>query len=137
MALDPQDTFADPYDISRWATATPEYEHFFAAVRSNDLAAVEASLEQDIDVNLLQGKILRGTAALHIASSYGYLEIVKLLLSRGAEVDVQDSDYEGSRSPLHSAACAAQTSVLQVLLDHGADVTKWSPEGNTPLLEVL
>ena len=42
--------------------------------------------------------ILQGLAMLHWACDRGHLDVVKFLINRGADVNVQDSDLQ---TPLH------------------------------------
>ena len=65
-------------------------DQFWEAVRKGDLAAVTSFLDQGADVN---AKFRYGTTALFKAAERGHLEIVKLLLARGADVTVKDTFY--------------------------------------------
>ncbi|VDP33645.1 unnamed protein product [Schistosoma curassoni] len=56
--------------------------------------------------------------ALYVASYYGDLEIVDVLLSRNADPNLPT--VEGN-TPLHSAAFRGHTDVMKQLLAHGAD----------------
>jgi ankyrin repeat protein len=73
-----------------------------------------------------------GYTALGLASFFGHLEIVTLLLGRGAEVNVVSRNDMAVR-PLHSAAAGRHLAVAQVLLAHGADVHAKSHGGWTAL----
>ena len=73
-----------------------------------------------------------GYTALGLASFFGHLEIVNLLLGRGAEVNVVSRNDMAVR-PLHSAAAGRHLAVAQVLLAHGADVHAKSHGGWTAL----
>lgn len=94
---------------------TPQEEEFFAAVRRGDLAAVKAHLDQGISPN---AKFRYGTTALFPACDRGHLEIVKLLLERGAEVNVRDTFYNAT--PLTWAASKGHVAIILLLLDKGA-----------------
>lgn len=67
---------------------------------------------------------MRGSGALRAAASEGKLDIVRLLLSKGADVD----DLGDESHPIHqmrissliSAAAAGHEEVIMVLLQHGA-----------------
>ncbi|TVU00349.1 hypothetical protein EJB05_54244 [Eragrostis curvula] len=59
-----------------------------------------------------------GATPLHEAAEHGYDEAVRLLLSKG--VDVDPLNYKGT--PLHLAANKDQEQVVKVLLEHGANV---------------
>jgi len=65
-------------------------DKFWEAVRRGDLAATTALLDQGADVN---AKFRYGTTALFKAAERGHVEIVKLLLARGADATVKDTFY--------------------------------------------
>ncbi len=65
-------------------------DQFWEAVRKGDLAAVTSLLDQGADVN---AKFRYGTTALFKAAERGHIEIVRLLLARGADVAVKDTFY--------------------------------------------
>ncbi|CAN6287245.1 unnamed protein product [Urochloa humidicola] len=119
--------------------------HFDVDVRANDgsgktplscavshgkVIAVRYLLEKGADLNKQD---VKGFAPLHYATKRGYDGIARLLLSRGATVDVDSS--EGT--PLHVAAAHGKSGVMQILLEHHADVNRVSPNHCTPLAEAL
>lgn len=65
-------------------------DKFWEAVRRGDLAATTALLDQGAEVN---AKFRYGTTALFKAAERGHVEIVKLLLARGADATVKDAFY--------------------------------------------
>lgn len=69
-------------------------------------------------------------SALHIAARNGRADVLELLISHGAEVDVPD---EGGYTPLHTAAWRGTVATMQALVEAGADVNIRSGYGNTVL----
>ncbi|XP_037420234.1 ankyrin-1-like isoform X2 [Triticum dicoccoides] len=69
-----------------------------------------------------------GSVPLHCAAKFGHHEAARLLLSRGASVDI--AYFHGT--PLHIAAYYGKASVMKVLLEHhadaGADVNSTNPD---------
>src|SRR5262249_32328841 len=59
--------------------------------------------------------------SLQVAAEWGRLEIVKLLLDRGADPDARDSIYEGW-TPLHCAIDRGHREVVALLLARGATI---------------
>lgn len=57
---------------------------------------------------------------LHKASSGGHVKLVKLLVDKGASVNVRDRQIW---TPLHRACEQGHLEVIQMLLQHGADAT--------------
>lgn len=85
------------------------------AVNDQDLARVERLLDEGHDPNE------RGVLfPLEIAAGSGNVEILKLLLARGAVVS-RAVDDDRAWSPLFSAASGGPAEAVQVLLDAGAD----------------
>lgn len=68
--------------------------------------------------------------ALHQASAYGYLSIVKFLLDCGADVNLRDYS---NQTALHCAAGSGHDEVVDLLLTSGADVTAQNVDGRRAL----
>jgi outer membrane protein assembly factor BamB len=92
------------------------------AVGRGDEAAVAELLEKGADVNTESD---RGTTPLYIASEQGYVDVVRILLERGADPDTKD--LELGRTPLRHAMIggnaqvkAARAEILRLLLEKGA-----------------
>ena len=54
--------------------------------------------------------------ALHVASRVGDVDVVKLLVSRGASLNAITSDHY---TPLHIAAKEGHDDIARLMLDHG------------------
>ncbi|XP_014767550.1 ankyrin repeat domain-containing protein 39 [Octopus bimaculoides] len=72
-----------------------------------------------------------GYTPLHYASRSGHLEICKLLVEHGANVNCTTAS--GLATPLHRAAYSGHSSVVKFLLDKGADPFKCDADGRTAL----
>ncbi|XP_048558689.1 ankyrin-1-like isoform X2 [Triticum urartu] len=70
---------------------------------------------------------------LHMAVGQGNCEIVKVLLSKGADVNC----YSDSGTPLHIAAVFGLDGAMKILLDHHADCNKSVCIADTPLIVAL
>ena len=96
----------------------------FAAVEGGDVHDVELALRWG---GGLEGRDEQGDTPLHRAAKYGREDIVRLLISRGAEVDARNiEDY----TPLH---VARNCGTVDALLAAGAVVGGVGALGNTPL----
>ena len=72
----------------------------------------------------------KGITPLHNAAVGGNIEIVKLLLDKGAEIDCKN---ETSATPLHSAVVQGHLDIVKELLNRGADLKAKEYYGNTSL----
>ncbi len=78
-------------------------------------------------------------APLHDAAQCGDVEMVRLLLDAGADIDIKnrlrfvDLRHLSGLSPLHYAAWYGCTEVVELLLDRDASVNAKSDAGQTPL----
>jgi cytohesin len=72
-----------------------------------------------------------GSMPLHVATQYGYPDVVELLLEYGADPNVKDNK---GKTPLHIAAINNHYKVAKLLLEYGADpYVKDNKYGHTPL----
>jgi ankyrin repeat protein len=98
------------------------------AVKSRDNAAVQALLQQRIDVNAPEAD---GTTALHWAVRNDDSELVDRLIRAGA--NVQAANRYGI-TPLYLACINGNAAVIEKLLQSGADANAVSNEGETALM---
>jgi ankyrin repeat protein len=76
-----------------------------------------------------------GFTPLGLASFFGHLDTVELLLNKGAEINVPSKNFLKA-VPLRSAAVAGHFEIAKLLIDRGADVNALGEGGETPLHEV-
>jgi hypothetical protein len=78
---------------------------------------------------------------LHLAARTGKFEIVKYLISQGADANASGECFSGylplakefGCTPLHGAATIGYLEIVKHLLSHGADINASTRKGNTPL----
>ena len=73
---------------------------------------------------------------LHLAAKFNRMEVVRLLVGRGANVTARNRDYE--ESALHLAAKSGNLEMMDYLIDNGAEVnaevSRHIAPGGTPLV---
>ncbi|MCK5941306.1 MAG: ankyrin repeat domain-containing protein, partial [Planctomycetes bacterium] len=89
----------------------------WSAARQGDLAGVRRILQATPDQ--LQARDDSQRTALHLAARWGRLEVLRLLLDRGAEVDAKAYNRF---TPLHLAVTFRRPACVAELLARGADV---------------
>src|ERR687896_2595045 len=77
--------------LMQQAPAAPPAEALFEAARSGDRARVAQLLDAGVDVNT---RARYDATALMFAADKGHLDVVRLLVERGADLNVQDSFYK-------------------------------------------
>ncbi|XTI93570.1 ankyrin repeat-containing domain protein [Cenococcum geophilum] len=94
------------------------------------LRVVKLLLKAGVDINSSRGRDpgLDGTTALDMAAYAGFLDIIRLLLSRGAET---------TDATLFFATRSGITQVVHFLLDAGANINGKTKYGNTALKEAV
>jgi Ankyrin repeats (3 copies)/Domain of unknown function (DUF3471) len=109
-----------------WQSATSppsvaKADELSAAARKGDAATVQRLLDEGVDVNT---KFRYGVTALFYACDHGHVDVVKVLLDRGADPNVKDTFY--GMTPLTMAVSPAQrkrpehTEIAKLLIKKGA-----------------
>ncbi|MEN6426655.1 MAG: ankyrin repeat domain-containing protein [Phycisphaerales bacterium] len=107
------------------------------AAVAGDLVGVQRLLSDGVDVN---SRDREGYTALHHAARQAHQELVKLLIEKGAEVNVVAG--AGGETPLHAAVVCVyrdpvvkvgEKSVVRLLAAAGADLNAADADGATPL----
>jgi ankyrin repeat protein len=99
------------------------------AVQRNEIDIASWLLDHGADISIKD--ILGFTfALLHQAVDCGHTGIVKLLLARGAAIEVQD---RWGYTPLHRAVLKGHKAIVDLLLKAGANVESRDENGLTPL----
>ena len=99
-----------------------------AAMRG-DKDAVRKLIEQRADIDGAQGD---GSTALHWAAFNDDLDMVRLLVSAGA--NVRSTTRNGDISPLFMACTNGNAAVIEVLMKAGADANSVKANGTTALM---
>jgi hypothetical protein len=102
----------------------------FAAIRANDVAQATKLLNSNvqIDLNLYYSN---GDSILGWAASTERLDVVKLLVSHGADVNLPSGVL--ALPPLHRAVMEGDLEVSAYLIAHGANLNTINHEWGTPL----
>jgi len=105
----------------------PSIDIWTAAAQGN----IEAIKQQLAAGAQLNGKEpAGGSTPLILAALFGQTEAARLLLEKGADLNVKNND--GSTA-LHTAAFLCHPETVKLLLEKGADVTAKNNDGQTPL----
>lgn len=100
------------------------------AAGSGDVSEVEAILNKHPEIDIDSGDRCE-SSALHHAAEKGHIEVVKLLIKRGAIVNVTNM---WEKTPLHSACNNGHELVVQHLVENGARIEATSNKKRfTPL----
>lgn len=103
---------------------------FGHAIRMRDQSLVQAYL--NLDKSLIKSRYEQGKTPLHLASQKGDVELMKLFIFSG--IDVQATDASGN-TPLHLSLRWNHLDAVKLLLSFGAEVNCRNWFGRTPLHE--
>eukprot|EP00927_Polykrikos_kofoidii_P055928 TRINITY_DN50111_c0_g1_i1.p1 TRINITY_DN50111_c0_g1~~TRINITY_DN50111_c0_g1_i1.p1 ORF type:complete len:146 (+),score=25.20 TRINITY_DN50111_c0_g1_i1:70-507(+) len=96
----------------------PAEREFLVSAQRGDSVAVLAAIERH-GINILEVLNPRGQTALILAAIEGHVDVTRVLLEHGADVEATD---RSQGVPLAYAARAKHVEVVTLLLDYGADV---------------
>ena len=105
-------------------------EDLFYASQVGDISSVQQLLYEGIDVN---SKDVRGNTALIIASQYGHLRVVNLLLAKKANVE-HKCLYARGYTALMWACDKGHVEIVKTLLDNNAMINIRDNNGWTGLM---
>jgi ankyrin repeat protein len=114
--------------ISGQLFADGESELLEAAKES--LTAVEIILKKHHNININYQETGTLISALHVATHYEKQDIILLLLTEGARINVQD---KYGFTPLHMAVTQRNLPLVKTLIEHGADKSVITQNRETPL----
>ena len=105
------------------------------AARHGDQAIFERLLRAGADIESTARH--DASTALHYAASGGRVEMMRMLIDRGADVNASTVSLwrpsRGGLTPLHGATDGGNYDAVVLLLEHGADPNAATGEGVTPL----
>ncbi|MCC2646128.1 MAG: hypothetical protein K0R02_193 [Rickettsiaceae bacterium] len=116
--------------------ATDEFKTVIDVINKKDenftekhrIGVINKLLSKEIDINIERDKF--GYTALMCAVKKGYPDIIKLLVEKGAEVNLAGVS---GLTPLHCAAQKGDLSIVEFLVDKGANVNQLDEFGGTSL----
>ena len=112
------------------STLAQQFNQLADAVIEKDTAKVEELLLSGVDINIQHPT--SGTTVLMIASSYYYYDdMVKYLISKGANVNLTDN--EGKTALLWATSNSLENA--KILISNGAKVDEPANDGMTPFLQ--
>ena len=105
-------------------------EAAMASPEEKKLDKLKELLAAGVDINTRDAVHNVGYTALHWAAARGPASCVRLLLDKGALMNLKDKDGD---TPLHRAVVNSRMDCVQLLVERGADKTAKRNDGKSPL----
>eukprot|EP00045_Choanoeca_perplexa_P017886 m.270125 g.270125 ORF g.270125 m.270125 type:complete len:1488 (+) comp17666_c0_seq11:676-5139(+) len=124
----------EPAKPEHFGPARDAFGDLFQAIVNDDVKGVLNVLDgvppEQCETLVNQYDKSQNTRPLHSAASHGSAAIVKVLISKGVNVNAKDKDH---RTALHLAYLHGHDAVVKVLLANKAEVEAKDKQGKTPL----
>lgn len=108
--------FALTLTLPVWAASAVQDPEFLEALRRENGSAIASQVAAGRDPNY---RMPGGKTPLMVAAKIGDLELVRLLLSRGAEINART---QNGGTPLMFSAIPGNPDIVRLLIERGADV---------------
>jgi ankyrin repeat protein len=108
---------------------TAQQEILKVAIYQKNLDGVKAAISQD--GLLVHRTYRRGETPLHMAAIEGSVDIVRFLITQGADVNAVNNR---GQTPLHMACYYNRLDIVKYLVSRGADIDAGTEHTQTPLL---
>ena len=102
-------------------------EALLKSIRENDYDKVNNSIKYEVDLN----RVVFGQTPLMAAAAKGYIEIMKLLISFGADVNFRNNNGE---TALIWAAHNGHSEAVNILIENDANLDLQDEDGETALI---
>ncbi|MFC2156852.1 ankyrin repeat domain-containing protein [Acidobacteriota bacterium] len=110
------------------AAGAAQAQDIFDAVKNENTPKVKALIDKD--ASQLNIKDEAGNTPLHHAVIIGSTSIIEFLLSKGADIDAQNTRLN---TPIHDAIQNKKENISALLIERGADLSKTNINEQTPL----
>ena len=118
-------------EMAKYLIAHGANVDLFSAIQRGDITNMTAMLTADPSLlDKRKGGGAKGITPLYWAVMHGQSEIVRSLISRGADVNARD---DNGLTPLHQAAWHGFSDIVDLLVSKGANVNATSADGASPL----
>lgn len=110
-------------------------QRLFTSEGISDVDFVRTQLDAGVDPNLRNNALNNQDALLYFAVRNGKIDTMKLLISRGADMNIRSSGF--GKTPLFQTAFQGRLEAAKVLVEHGADVNAVDNYGENALREAI
>jgi len=109
--------------------ANNHYNAIHTAIYQGDIGTISKLLSSS-SLDKLNEQTDAGVSALHMAIKLGHMDIVKLLLTKAIDIDIQDKH---DNTPPHSTIATKRLDIVRLLIAKEADMEIGNLEDITPL----